>query len=206
MQTTRRQLLTGLGALALIPGSAAAATSLRMALDRAAAAREPAAMLAVLRALSPQSLDRTDRSILRMVVRGLEREAELRRAFPFGKADGSSPYVVSQRHGAYLEPQGPGDKARQLDEETERLRAEGARGVSPPAFMVDAVVKAELELADKAGPEVRAALERQVAALRGLRPAAAPGVWRLPGGEDYYRLRLRCTTGLDDPPAQIERR
>src|SRR5215213_136590 len=118
METTRRELLTGLGALALVPATGPAATSLRAVLDRAAAEREPAAMLAVLRAVSPQGLDQTDRSVLRMVARGLEREMALRRAFPFGKADGSSPYVVSQRHGAYLQLHEPGDHAHRLDEET----------------------------------------------------------------------------------------
>jgi uncharacterized protein (DUF885 family) len=207
METTRRQLLIGLGALALAPatGSAAAATSLRTVFERVASARDQAATLAVLRAVSPDGLDLIDRSLLRMVIRGLEREVALRRAFPFGKADGSSPYVVSQRHGAYLQLREPGDPARRLDEETERLRAEAARGLSPADFIVDAVAEAQLELARNAGAEVRAALQRQVAVLRALRPAATPGVWRLPGGEDYYRLRLRCTSGLEATPAEIER-
>lgn len=169
-------------------------------------------MLAALRRASTRDLDAADRVLLRMVVRGVEREAELRRAFPFGKADASSPYVLSQRHGAWLElgaaGVSPSDNARRLDSETERLRAAAALGIVPPACILDPVVREESALGGKAAPEVRAALERQIAELRRLRAGAgsAPGVWRFPGGEDYHRLRLRCTSGLDDPPTEIERR
>jgi len=210
MQSTRRQLLTGLGALVLAPGAGPAAppTPLRDILDQAAAARGPAAMLAVLRAASRAGLDRFDRSVLRMVTRGLEREVELRRLFPFGKADLGSPYVVSQRHGAWLQLHEPGDKARQLDEETGRLRADAALGVSPPDFILDQVIRAERALLSGAAPDARAALGRQIETLERLRApgAAAPGGGGLPRGEEYYRLRLRCASGLDAAPAEIERR
>ncbi|HYG46459.1 MAG TPA: DUF885 family protein [Allosphingosinicella sp.] len=212
MDATRRELLAGLGALALAPSAPAAGLSLRAVLDAAAAAGEPSAMLAVLRRAPGRGLDRAERAILHMVARGLEREVALRRHFPFGKADGSSPYVLSHRHGAWLQLEGaglsPAGKARRLDEETERLRAEAASGIAPPAVILDAVLKGEAALRGKAAPEVGAALDRQMAALRRLRTgaAAAPGVWRLPGGAEYYRLRLRCTSGLDDPPAAIGRR
>lgn len=210
---TRRELLAGLGAIVFAPAArAAAGISLRALLDRAAAAGAPAAMLATLRGAPADGLDPVERILLGMVTRGLEREVELRRHFPFGKADGSSPYVLSQRHGAYLElePVGssPADKARRFDEETERLRADAARGLVPPAFLLDSVLEAERALRSKAAPEVRSALDRQMAELGRLRTGAAstPGVWRLPGGADYYRLRLRCTSGLDDSPDRIERR
>lgn len=209
---TRREMLAGLGALAVAQAARAAdGLSLRATLDRAAAAGDPAAGLAVLRRAPSEAFARTDRAVLRMVTRGLEREAELRRLFPFGRADGSSPYVLSQRHGAWLEPGGkaaPADRARRLDAETERLRSDAARGVAPPAFILDSVLEAGLARRDEAGEEARAALDRQRAELRRLRAgaSAAPGVWRLAGGEAYYRLRLRCTSGLDDEPAEIERR
>jgi uncharacterized protein (DUF885 family) len=206
MQPTRRELLAGFGAFAVSPSSAAARTSLRSLLDRVAGAGEPARMLAVLRAAGPGGLDRAERVVLRMVERGLEREKALGRAFPFGKADGSSPYVVSQRHGAYLRLGDPAVGPAELDEETERIRSEAARGVAPPAFVVDAVLKAQGELAAQAGAGLRPAIERQMAALRRLPAVPEPGAWRLPGGEDYYRLRLRCTSGLDDGPGEIERR
>lgn len=210
---TRRELLAGLGSLALAPlAPGGSPASLRTLLDRVAAAGEPEAMLALVRRAPGEGLDRAERELMRMVTRGLERDVELRRAFPFGKPDGSSPYVLSQRHGTYLEADAAelstADRAKRLDEETERLRADAGLGIVPPAFMLDAVVKAQAALQGEAAPEVRSALGRQMAALLGLRASAAsaPGVWRLPGGEEYYRLRLRCTTGLDDGPAQIGRR
>ena len=211
LHATRREMLAGLAALALAPGTAegAAGISLRTILERAATARDPSQMLAFLRQAQGDGLGRGDRSRLRMVIRGLEREIDLRRHFPIGKADGSSPYVISHRHGAFFELREAGasrvDIVRKLDGETERLRAEAAQGVRPPRFILDSVLQAEF--AAKVPPEVRTALGRQVAMLRQLRAGAgsAPGVWRWPGGADYYRLRLRCTSGVDDPPAEIER-
>ena len=163
-------------------------------------------MLALIRRARPSGLDRADCAILAMVARGLERESALRRAFPFGKADGSSPYVVSQRHGAWLQlgdrTVSSAETARRLDEETERLRADAARGIVPPRFVLDPVLKSLRDLRPSD------ALGRQIEALASLRSNSTdePGVRRLPGGEDYYRLRLRCTTGLDDRPERIERR
>lgn len=210
---TRRELLAGLGALALLPATAKASpAALRSLLDRAAAAGDLEATLSFVHRARPDGLDRMDRSLLLMVARGLERDVDLRRIFPFGKPDGSSPYVLSHRHGAYLqiepsaEPQA--DSARRLDEETERLRADAGRGVTPPAFIIDAVLNAQRALLSRAGREVRAALDRQMTELTRLRPQAAaePGTWRLSRGEEYYLMRLRCTSGLEDGPAKIERR
>lgn len=211
LRATRRELLAGLGALALAPAaSAEEPATLRSLLARVSAAGEAEAMLALIRQVPGDGLDDVERELLRMVERGLEREVALRRAFPFGRTDGSSPYVVSQRHGAYLElgaaGRSPADKARRLDEETERLRAEAARGLTPARFILDSVLGAERAAYGKAVAEVRAALRRQIEALERLRAAAAvpPGVWRLPGGRDYYRLRLQCSSGVDYSPEQIE--
>jgi uncharacterized protein (DUF885 family) len=213
-RTTRREVLAGLGTLAFRPPAAErfAEISLRSVLDRAAIAREPEQMLSVLRRSAVGGLSAIDLALVRMVARGLEREVDLRRRSPLGKAGGSSPYVLSQRHGAYLQLQEPkvppAEQARQLDEETVRLHSEAALGLSPPRFILDALLQAEAELQTKAVPEVRTALARQMAALERLRAVAVaePGMWRLPGGEAYYRLRLRCTSGLDATPMEIERR
>jgi uncharacterized protein (DUF885 family) len=214
---SRRDVLVATAALPfLVPLAAAAAArgeSLRALLDRVSGHEDRAQRLAALRSADTDGLDRPDRAILRMIARGIEREEALRRRFPFGKADGSSPYVVSQRHGAYLQIRSgsaaAGDLAREIERETEQLRAEAARGVAPPAFLIDAVLTAERALASgDLARDLRAALLRQVAALEGLQSgaAAAPGVWRLPGGPDYYALRLRCTSGVDDSPIEVERR
>jgi uncharacterized protein (DUF885 family) len=136
-----------------------------------------------------------------MIRRGEARESALRRAFPFGKADGSSPYVVGPRHGAWLDLAAP-DAAAKLDAETERLRAEAAKGIVPPAFLLDDLIAAQGKLE---GPE---ALRRQRDALATLRlgAPATPGVWALPGGRAYYAARLCCATGTDWTPEQLEAR
>lgn len=202
----RNFLASGAGAAGalLIPSAARAASpsmSLKALLDSVAALPSAGERL---RALQRPGFAGSDATILRMIRRGIEREEALHRAFPFGKADGSSPYVVSQRHGAWLESGGKGDSAalsRRIDDETEMLRSDAARGVVPPAFILDAVI---------AGARARlpsAALSRHIATLESLRTTAPrePGVWQLPGGADYYARRLRCTTGSDLSPAALDR-
>lgn len=166
----RREVVTGLGAAALL------------------AAAPP-------RAASPEAV------IAGMIRRGEAREAALRRVFPFGKPDGSSPYVVSLRHGTWLDLAAP-DAGRRLDSETERLQAEAAKGVVPPAFLLDQLIAAQRALE---GPE---ALRRQRAALEALRSHAGDGagVSSIPGGRAYYAARLRCSTGTDWTPEQLETR
>src|SRR3954467_15612111 len=140
-----------------------------------------------------------DDAIAEMIRRGEARDAALRRAFPFGKPDGTSPYLLSQRHGAWLDLKAP-DAEEKLDAETGRLRADAARGILPPALILDAVIQAQRALP---GPD---ALRRQLAALETLRRGASdvPGVWRLPGGRFYYAARLQCATGTNWTPGQLE--
>ncbi|MDB5721817.1 MAG: hypothetical protein JWP15_2435, partial [Alphaproteobacteria bacterium] len=164
-------------------------------------------MLASLRGDDAGSLDRADAAIRAMVMRGIERDLDLARAFPFGKGDASSPYVLSHRHGAYLDlasSSDPAALAHRLDAETDRLRADAARGVAPPLFMIDRILDAERKARVASG--LRPALARQVAALEALRggAAVAPGVWRLRGGAEYYALRLRCATGSGLSPAAFD--
>jgi hypothetical protein len=94
---------------------------------------------AALLSAAPVRAARAEHAIAEMIRRGEARDAAVRRAFPFGKPDGTSPYVLSQRHGAWLDLRAP-DAAEKLDEETGRLRADAARGIVPPAFILDAVI------------------------------------------------------------------
>src|SRR3954470_9893797 len=121
-------------------------------------------------ASAPARADPVDEAIAAMIRRGEAREAALRRTFPFGKPDGTSPYVVSQRHGAWLDLAAP-DADRRIDAETDRIRADAAKGIVPPAFILDQVIAAQRALAG-------AALLRQRTSLETLRGAAseAPGV------------------------------
>jgi uncharacterized protein (DUF885 family) len=213
---SRRDLLIAAALPLLAPlaaGGAMKRQSLRSLLDRVSGLGDRAEMLAALRAADADGLAQSDRVILRMIARGIEREEAFRRCFPFGKVDGSSPYALSQRHGAYLRIGSGGaavdEVAREIERETEQLRAEAARGVAPPAFLIDAVLTAERALVSgDLARDFRGPLVRQMAALERLRAGAgtAPGVWRLPGGGDYYALRLHCTAGVDDSPLETERR
>ncbi len=51
------------------------------------------------------------------------------------------------------------------------------------------------------------ALDRQIAFISGLRKGAVhdAGVWRLPGGADYYRASLKAQTSSDMTPAQVHK-
>ena len=207
---SRRDFLSGGAGVAaglLLRGRAAsepASASLHALLDKVAALPSAAERL---RALDAFGFTGTDAAIVRMIARGIKREEALRRAFPYGKADGSSPYVASQRHGAWLEvspPADPASLARLLDDDSERLRADAARGIVPPLVLLDTIISgARARLPSPAEP----ALARQIETLESLRRHAPrePGVWQLPGGSEYYALRLRCTTGTDLPPAALDR-
>jgi uncharacterized protein (DUF885 family) len=168
--------------------------------------------------------------------------------FHYGNAGGRpAPYVVSQLGGAYyqvpdfLDTQHPvrtaedadyylsrlQQFARNLDQESERIRHDASLGVAPPDFVLDkaignlerlrrmpveetSLVRSLARRAREAnltgdhaaraaalvsGP-IAAALDRQIAALRALRPTASHdgGVWRLPDGEAYYAWGLRSNT------------
>jgi uncharacterized protein (DUF885 family) len=199
--------LVGLAAFALCPRRASASPTLRSLLDRAAALPDPAQAADGLEAEPPASLGRSDAAILRMVEKGLRRDLALRSVFPFGKGDGSSPYVVSHRHGAWLELEtkaGPGLASR-LDEETARLRGEAAQGIVPPAFMVARILEAERRLLAKTGAEIRPALARQIQTLEALPNRHEEGIWNLKHGAEYYALRLRCTSGSELSPTRLDR-
>ncbi|PAX08422.1 DUF885 domain-containing protein [Sphingomonas lenta] len=178
------------------------------------------------------------------------------RGYAFGYGDvhvggwRNSPYVVIQNVGAYIDIarlleathklETPADAdaylsrlgayAGQLDGETARLRDATAKGVIPPAFLLDKAI-AQLRLArggDPASwslvttlaaryPDRRAraaevararilpALDRQIAALVEQRARAGDvaGVHRLPDGPAYYRWALQAATTTTRDPDEI---
>jgi uncharacterized protein (DUF885 family) len=113
---------------------------------------------------------------------------------------------------------------RNIDAETRRLREDAGKGVIPPSFIVANTLGQQAALrgvpADQAkfvtsivrrakklglpDPGTRAtaivtqsiypALDRQIAALTALKTNDDAGVWKLPDGEDYYRLMLKSQT------------
>ncbi|WP_426163289.1 DUF885 domain-containing protein [Sandarakinorhabdus sp. DWP1-3-1] len=124
-----------------------------------------------------------------------------------------------------------------LDQETDRVRHDAAQCVSPPGFVIDRTVPQLKSLRDESPARSRLitpmlariaakghgdvsaraetilrkrivpALDRQIAALEGLRPQASDvaGVWRLPDGEAYYASALRANTTTDIAPGELHR-
>lgn len=162
-----------------------------------------------------------------------------------------SPYVVSQMGGAYywlpdLFGSGAplktaqdredwltrlGALATALDQETDRIGADAARGYCPPAFVIDRTVAQMAALRDTAPligsaaaraaknglkdlqpaaeavfrAKVVPALDRQKAALEALRGKANAegGVWRHPDGDGWYVYSLAANTTVDTDPATM---
>ncbi len=230
----------------------------RSGAGQAAIARHARDTLARLRridaaALSPELALHVD------VVRSVHELAMDGFAFPYGDVAilnsnwsyRNSPYVVAQNVGAFVEIPSfldsshqiasPADAeaylermaayARQIDGETERLRAQG---IVLPDFLLDKCVAqlragraAPVDLwgvvtslaartrAIPGGHGVRAArlaaeriapaLDRQIAALEAQRPRANSdaGVWRLPRGEEYYAWALRAGTTTNMSPDEV---
>jgi uncharacterized protein (DUF885 family) len=227
MATRRNFLKIGAAAAALLPFPGQAQARGRDALFRnlldsladptdgatlgVAAARSGAARRqAALAAFDPAGLSLEARLDYDGIAEGVGIEAELCGRFAFGVVGAVvSPYAVSPRSGAHLRaggivkngpPEILASLAREIDGETDRLRAEAALGVVPPDFILDATL-AKLAAAE-APEQVAIALTKQIAALTALRPRAShdAGAWRLPQGDDYYALALRAGTSLNLAP------
>ncbi len=125
-----------------------------------------------------------------------------------------------------------------LDAESERVAADGARGVIPPNFTLDTAIvqladyrrrpveqwglltslvrrTSRFHDGDRYGERamtlcrerVAPALERQIAALQGVRTRATSdaGVWKLPDGEAYYAWALKASTTTERTPREVHR-
>jgi uncharacterized protein (DUF885 family) len=127
------------------------------------------------------------------------------------------------------------DFARNLGQETERLQHDVSLGVIPPDFVIDKTIgnleklrrtpSGETTLVQSLVRRARAkglpdygraatqlvsgeiadGLDRQIAALKDIRPRASheAGVWRLPQGEAFYRHGLRFNTTTSYTPDEV---
>lgn len=167
---------------------------------RLAAARRAAALGAFdAGALSPDG-----RVLYAGALDGSRTEAAFRQLFPFGAATGVSPYVVQPRAGA----QTRGDStAAEFDGETERIRADAARGVILPRELLSATLARLAATRPSRTGETAAALDRQAAALEDLRSRAPaePGTWRFDRDGSYYALALSLGAGGRTDPDEAHR-
>jgi uncharacterized protein (DUF885 family) len=252
MTTTRREMMAGgaaIGALALLPGGAGAATptplatlfddlvqaqlrrgpegatllgldtganadlrgrlSCQSAAGRAALKTATAAEVRRLAAVDRAALSPAERIDLDCVLWSRRSAAEVQ-AFDFGGSGYSpSPYVVSQQTGAYqsvpdfldtkhkVETRADADAylsrlqafARQLDDNSDRLRHDAGAGVVPPDYILDLVI---VQMEKTAVPAADALVVRSIT-----RRAAAKGL-----GDSYARDAERIYTASVLPAMQ----
>jgi uncharacterized protein (DUF885 family) len=149
---------------------------------------------------------------------GVDAEAALAQR-SWGKT--GAPYIVTHRNGAYRRAaelradDRPRFSAREVNRDTNTLEADAARGVIAPDFVLDATItavqSAQTRVAannDESHAAIIDALARQLDALRGLRARAFadPGVWRLPGGEEFYAQTLQFQLGASIDPREAHGR
>ncbi|HEU0043062.1 DUF885 domain-containing protein [Sphingomonas sp.] len=162
----------------------------------AAIGRNKAATLAELKrleAVDPRTLSEEERVDLAAVLY-TRRSAVAVQALPYGgSAYGPSPYVVSQQSGAYqsvpdfldtkhkIDSAGDADAylqrlrafARQLDDQTERMRRDAGLGVTPPDFIADLAITQMEKLAVPAADALVVRSLATRAAAKGLGPRHA---------------------------------
>ncbi|MCL4716415.1 MAG: DUF885 family protein [Hyphomonadaceae bacterium] len=202
----RRELLLGgasalAGCVARIP-TAGGDADLRAVAARLARAA-PADRAGALRRIDAARLSPEGRILHAALLPGAEADAALSR-FAWG-ADGR-PYAVTHRAGAYRAAARGEEAARAVEADTERLRADAARGVIAPDFLIDetiAAVEAAIRTAAD-DPPLTQALRRQFDALRELRARASgeAGTWRLPDGEAWYAQALQLQLGAQADPRE----
>ncbi|MBC7768448.1 MAG: DUF885 domain-containing protein [Phycisphaerales bacterium] len=168
----------------------------------------------LLRRFDPARLTPEARILYEGLLPGAEADAALSE-FAWGKS--GAPYPVTHRNGTYRraaemrEEDRPGIAVREINNDTNRLEGHAARGVIAPDFLIDATIPAVeaaqrrvAAVAERRFEPLADALTRQIETLRLLRARAnsEAGVWRLPGGEDYYRLALQFQLGAPVDPRE----
>ncbi|KQM64970.1 hypothetical protein ASE75_07880 [Sphingomonas sp. Leaf17] len=203
--TTRRAVLAGLAASALVPAGVRAGSGLRPALDAAAAraADDPAGALRLLAGFDPTALPIRDHLDLTSARAGLAIDATLARDFPNGRR-GRGPYRVTHMSGAWKAA--PNDPAA-IDADTDGLIADADAGVVLPLASLDRTIAALSTARAIAPPSIVVALTRQIATLDAMRDRSGtrPGIGRLRHGADWYALLLQRALG-PVTPGMAERR
>lgn len=131
------------------------------------------------------------------------------------------PYAVTHRYGAYRratqleEGEDARTLARAINDETNQLEGDAARGVIAPAFVseptiagVRAAAARAAELGTNWNERLADAFERQIGVLEGQLSSAPsePGMWRLPDGEAFYAQALQYQLGAAVDPREAHAR
>jgi uncharacterized protein (DUF885 family) len=213
--TNRRKFLTSAGCAALaatLPRAAFAKPSdasaqFQTLLDSLAGSSvTPADRFKALKAFNATELTAEARLEYDSARQGAALQDELSRKFPFGQyGNPVSPYVVSQRNGAWQDVtrgavKAPTKIAHAIDAESERIKADAALGVAPPDFIVtltaDKLGEARKSADDAGLKDVATALTRQIETLKAVAFAATAdsggGVWRFKSGVEYYSLAMQA--------------
>ncbi|MBI1199817.1 MAG: DUF885 family protein [Phenylobacterium sp.] len=210
-----------------------------------------------LKAIDRAKLSDSAKIDLDVVLYGNETALKNGDRYKFGDVGGNfSPYVISQRGGAYANVPDFLDSqhrvanaadaeaylsrlsafAKAMDNDVARQSADVAMGVIPPDFVCDlslgqmralrgkpadqvilvtslakkaAAAKLDGDWAGRARKiveaEVYPALDRQIAAMEGVRAKAKPdtGVWALPGGDAYYADAVKASTTTNYTPEEV---
>ena len=188
--------------------------ALKSLLDKLAKGGPAAERLAALRVFPASDLSPNARLDRDAVLQAFETEAEIARRFPFGAGPGA-PYVVTTRAGSWLKAadavkaggEAPGALSVKLDIETDRILADAAQGVIPPAFVIDKVVAGLARAGGAASGDLAAALARQGRALDALKAKAGDGAGvRFRDAAAYYELVLKLNLGMAVTAAEAHAR
>jgi uncharacterized protein (DUF885 family) len=166
----------------------------------------------LLRRFDPSRLTSEGRILYEALLPGAEADAALaRRAWGVN----GLPYAVTHRYGAYRrasemrEEDDPDSAARQVNDDTNRMQGDAARGVVAPDFLLGATYPAvEAATARVLAQEgdryerLAQAMTRQLEILGGLRQRAPTdaGVWQFAGGDEFYAQTLQFHFGAAIAP------
>lgn len=197
-------------------GSADADAEFRAFVERLAT-RTRVARPFLIRQFGAERLTPEGRILYEAILPGAEADAALSQS---DWGDFGAPYAVTSRNGNYRRAaeMNPNDvlaiAVREVNRDTTRLAADAERGVIAPDFVIEAALRdldgaiGRVAAAGAEKQQLADAIVAQRDALAAQLPRAPsePGLWRLPGGEDYYAQTLKIALGAPVDPREAHQR
>lgn len=197
-------------------GTAEADAEFRAFVERLAS-RERTARPFLIRQFGAERLTPEGRILYETILPGAEADAELAQG---DWGDFGAPYAVTSRNGNYRRAadMNPNDvlaiAVREVNRDTARLAADEARGIIAPDFAIQSALRdldAAIARVSAAGPDKQPLADAIIAQREALaaqlpHAQAEPGVWRLPGGEEYYAQTLKLSLGASVDPREAHQR